>query len=201
LGLPSGNATKVSDFEGWFYLAPTPLIQNVVIQGVIQGTSTTVTVSGSGASAGPGVTVTVTSFAAAFPTEVSRLEEAKARSASIPPVGEIIVRPGVVISSGNNTLSSVQAVITLSYPPIANTTVNLWFSTAAGTAGTGAVAINATATIPTGQTTVTVPITFPNQQAAAATTYTLNATIGTAFQNIPVGLPPTLGVTVNVVKL
>jgi hypothetical protein len=34
LNTPSGNSAKASDFEGWFYLAPTLFIQNVAIQGV-----------------------------------------------------------------------------------------------------------------------------------------------------------------------
>jgi hypothetical protein len=34
LNTPSGNLAKASDFEGWFYLAPTLFIQNVAIQGV-----------------------------------------------------------------------------------------------------------------------------------------------------------------------
>jgi hypothetical protein len=45
LGMPSGNAAEVSDFEGWFYLAPTPLIQSVVIQGVVSGTNQVITIT------------------------------------------------------------------------------------------------------------------------------------------------------------
>jgi hypothetical protein len=51
LSTPSGNAVKASDFEGWFYLAPTLLIQSVVIQGVT-GPNQNITISQ--------VTVTVT---------------------------------------------------------------------------------------------------------------------------------------------
>jgi hypothetical protein len=43
LGLPSGNATKASDFESWFYLAPTVRIASVIFQGTEDGVETTLT--------------------------------------------------------------------------------------------------------------------------------------------------------------
>jgi hypothetical protein len=41
LSLPSGEAAKSSDFDGWFYLAPTVLIGGVVIQGIENGVAQT----------------------------------------------------------------------------------------------------------------------------------------------------------------
>jgi hypothetical protein len=41
--VPSGGNQAASDYEGWFYLAPTPVIQSVVIQGVENNQETTVT--------------------------------------------------------------------------------------------------------------------------------------------------------------
>ena len=43
LGLPSGNAAKASDFESWFYLAPTVRIASVIFQGTENGVETTLT--------------------------------------------------------------------------------------------------------------------------------------------------------------
>jgi hypothetical protein len=40
--LPSGVSAAVSDYEGWFYLAPTVVITNVVIQGTVNGNIATV---------------------------------------------------------------------------------------------------------------------------------------------------------------
>jgi Family of unknown function (DUF6519) len=40
--LPSGNSLKTSDYEGWFYLAPTVYVTSVVIQGLQSGQETTI---------------------------------------------------------------------------------------------------------------------------------------------------------------
>lgn len=40
--LPSGDSATVSDYEGWFYLAPTIFVANVVIQGVEAGNTTNI---------------------------------------------------------------------------------------------------------------------------------------------------------------
>lgn len=43
LAVPSGNSLKVSDYEGWFYLAPSVYVSSVVIQGVNNGQEITIT--------------------------------------------------------------------------------------------------------------------------------------------------------------
>lgn len=164
LTLPSGNGESASDFEGWFYLAPSALIQSVVIQGVVGGATQTIT----------DITMTINS-------------------------------QGTVLglTTNGSTVSQVQAVVTLTYPPVADTVVTLSFFGA----GSTVVTIPATATVPAGQiTSAPVPITFQGNPPTATPTnppapyvVTLNGTVATAFQSISIlGKAPTLNITVVV---
>ena len=45
LDLPSGTSARASDFDGWFYLAPTVVVASVIIQGIEGGTTTEVPIS------------------------------------------------------------------------------------------------------------------------------------------------------------
>ena len=70
LGLPSGNSLKASDFNGWFYLAPSVVITNAVIQlvestGAVEANAVTVTVGLLGRMTG--LETTVAAGAAATP--------------------------------------------------------------------------------------------------------------------------------------
>ncbi len=160
---PSGNATKASDFESWFYLAPTVLITGVAIQGIENNAPqplSAVTVQVNSNNQVTGLIVTGT-------------------PAPVP-------------------VSAVQALITVNYAPVAATTITLsLFGQGVGTV----VSIQATATVPAGHTTVTVPISIQgnpgvNANGAGITdTVTLNASIATAVGNVSFNSPPTLAIT------
>jgi hypothetical protein len=113
---------------------------------------------------------------------------------------------GVQITLGSNPegggtpVTNVEALITLTYAPIADTVVTLSFS---GTPMPGAgtiITIPGTATVPAGQASVTVPITFTfNPPTSATYQVTLNALVATAVASVGViGGSPTLGITVVV---
>jgi uncharacterized protein DUF6519 len=150
--LPSGVSAAASDYEGWFYLAPTVVITNVVIQGTVGG--------------------------------------------NIAPVSAIIVN----VDSNNNitglqigetqTVTNLQALVTLSYPPVAPITVSLVFTgTGAGTIVTIAGSIMVSA----GQTSFTTPINvIANPGAGVKDTVTLTASVPSAIGAIPAAQQPTL---------
>jgi hypothetical protein len=160
---PSGNSTKASDFDSWFYLAPTVLITSVAIQGIENNAPqplSAVTVQVNSNNQVTGLIVTGT-------------------PAPVP-------------------VSAVQALITVNYAPVAATIITLsLFGQGVGTV----VSIQATATVPAGQTTVTVPISIQgnpgvNTNGAGITdTVTLNASVATAVGNVSFNSPPTLAIT------
>ena len=158
LRLPTGNAARASDFESWFYLAPTVLIGNVAIQAVASGDTVPINA----------VTVVVN-----FNGTMIGLQTGAATA------------PVVV--------TSLQAVITLTYPPIADTPVSLTLN---GTGVGPVVTIQATATVPAGQSSVTVPITILASPGPQATdTVTLGASVATAVGNFPFNQNPSLAIT------
>jgi hypothetical protein len=164
LQMPSGGSARASDFEGWFYLAPTVLIANVQIQGVENGvaqplSAVTVNVNTQGVMTG-----LQTGVAGVAPTPVT----------------------------------AVQALITLTYLPIAPTVVTLSLTGS----GVGTVVnIQGTATVAAGQLSVTVPInitTSPgvNAQGVGNTdTVTLNASVSSVVGNRSFTPAPTLAIT------
>jgi hypothetical protein len=154
LSVPSGNSLAASDYEGWFYLAPTVLIANVVIQGLNNGQETTI----------KALKVLVDSN-----NQVTSYQ-----------IGE------------SATVTQLQALITLTYPPIAPVPVALLF-TGAG-AGT-VVTIAASVTIPIGQTTYATPIAIPVNPGAVTDTVTLVASVTTAVGPLPFNPAPTLAIT------
>ncbi len=153
--LPSGNSSVASDYEGWFYLAPTVVIASVVIQGVENGVEKTVTA----------LKVLVNSNNQVIGYQVGETQS----------VG----------------ITGLQALITLSYPPIAPTPVTLLF-----TPGGGVVNIAASVTIPAGQVSYTTPISIPvNPGQGIKETYTLIASVSTAIGPLAFSPAPTLTVT------
>jgi hypothetical protein len=163
LQMPSGGSAKASDFEGWFYLAPTVLIANVQIQGIENGVAQPLSA----------VTVNVN-----FQGVMTGLQTGPA-GAAIP-------------------VTAVQALITLTYLPIAPTVVTLSLT---GTGVGTVVNIQGTATVPAGQLSVTVPInitTSPgvNAQGVGNTdTVTLNASVSSVVGNRSFTPAPTLAIT------
>ena len=161
---PSGNAMKASDFESWFYLAPSILISGVAIQ-LLDGAA----VVGSNA-----VTVNVNSLGA-----LTGLQTSDPKTPT--------------------TVTAVQAVITMTYPAVAPTTISLTLTGA----GVGTVVtIQATATVSAGQNSVKVPINILASPAVNAAgggvtdTVTLSASVQGLFTNIPFGgTLPTLAIT------
>jgi len=95
-------------------------------------------------------------------------------------------------------VTGVQALIQVNYPAIASTHISL---SLVGPGVGSVVSIPATATIPAGKTSVTVPITIQaspgvNPNGAGNTdTVTLNASIPTAVGNQSFATPPTLAIT------
>jgi hypothetical protein len=152
--LPSGNATNVSDYDGWFYLAPTVLIKSVVIQGVENGVEKPVSA----------LKVLVDSNNQVIGYQVGE-------TASVPVTG-------------------LEAVITLSYPPIAPVVLTLTFNP-----GGGIVNIISSVTIPAGQVSYTAAISIPVNPGQVTDTFTLIASVSTAVGPISFTPAPTLAVT------
>ncbi len=150
--LPSGNSAKLSDYEGWFYLAPTVFVSNVVIQGLENGQETTISA----------LRVNVNSN-----NQITGLQ-----------IGE------------SAAVSSLQASITLSYPPVAPTVVSLTFT---GPGVGSIISIAASVTVPAGQQTITTPINIlANPGADAKDTVTLIASVASAVTTLPSSVQPTL---------
>jgi hypothetical protein len=164
LQMPSGGSAVASDFEGWFYLAPTVLIANVQIQGIENGVAQPLSA----------VTVNVNSQGV-----MTGLETGPAGATPTP-------------------VTAVQALITLTYLPIAPTVVTL--SLTGNGVGT-VVNIQGTATVPAGQLTVTVPINITaspgvNAQGVGNTdTVTLNASVSSVVGNRSFSPAPSLAIT------
>lgn len=154
LSLPSGSKAASSDFDSWFYLAPTVLIASVIIQGLENGNI---------------IAISAVNVLADSNNQVTGLQ-----------VG------------GKASVTNLEALITLSYPPIAATPVALLFT---GTGGGSVVTIAASVTIPIGQLTYTIPISIPINPGAVTDTVTLVASVSTAVGPLPFNPAPTLAVT------
>lgn len=154
--VPSGGKQTASDYEGWFYLAPTPLISSVVIQGVENGVE----------------------------TSVSAIKVMIDNNNNV-----IGIQTGETASI---KITSLQALITMTYPPIAATPITLQFS------GVGAgtiVSIAPTVNFPAGQTTYPVSINILSNPGAGTNILTLIASASTAVGPIGFNPAPTLAVT------
>lgn len=140
LQLPSGNSDKASDFEGWFYVAPTLLLVSVAINFAA---------------------LTVVVNANNQVTSVTALDAA-----------------------GKPEKVTPQVTVTVSYPAIADTTVDLAL---AGTTGVGSVAsIPSTCTVKRNQATTTFDISILSNPGANTTlTFTITASLNSALG--PVG--------------
>jgi len=91
------------------------------------------------------------------------------------------------------TISAVQAVITLTYAPVADTPIALTLS---GNGVGSVVTVQATATVPKGQLSVTVPIHIQTSPGVGTTdSVTLAASVSTALGNVPWNQPPSLAIT------
>ncbi|HWG19549.1 MAG TPA: DUF6519 domain-containing protein [Terracidiphilus sp.] len=157
--LPSGNSAARSDYEGWFYLAPTVFVTNVVIQGVENNQ-------------------TVKSPLTALKVIVDSNNQLKSLQ-----VGE----------TATITLTGVQALITLSYPSVAPTTVTLVFT---GTGAGSVVTIASSVTIPAGQKTFPIPINIISNPGGGVTdTVTLIASISAVGTTLPCNIQPQLSIT------
>jgi len=156
LVLPSGLSAKASDFESWFYLAPTALIADVAIQAV--------------ESKGPVAANSVTVLA-----------NTKGRMT------------GLQTGTGTSAIAvkSMQAVITMTYAPIADTTLALTLS---GTGVGSVVSIQSTVVVPKGQISTTVPIRIASSPGRTADKVTLEASVQTALGNFPWSKPPSLAI-------
>ena len=158
LSLPTGNMARSSDFESWFYLAPTVLIAGVAIQAVESGNAVSANA----------VTVVVNSQGAMTGLETTA-------------------------GAAPTTISAVQAVITLTYAPVADTPIALTLS---GNGVGSVVTVQATATVPKGQNSVTVPIHIQSSPGVGTTdSVTLAASVSTALGNVPWNQPPSLAIT------
>lgn len=167
LTVPSGNSLKASDYESWFYLAPSILIANATIQ-LMNGQNVVGTNN---------VTVTANLLGAI----------------------------GLEVTGSNPVVpvTAVNAVITLTYPPVAATTLSLSLvNIGTGTAVGSIVTIQGTAPVTPGQATVTVPITIlanPGVTPGAGPvvdTVGLNVSVPGVFSALPYGgTQPTLIIT------
>jgi hypothetical protein len=86
-------------------------------------------------------------------------------------------------------VTAVQAVITFSYAPIAPANLTLQLM---GTTATPCASIQPTAVVPTGQTSLTVPIPILANPGPNGDTVTLSASVAGLFGPIPAGTQPTL---------
>jgi len=162
LPLPSGHGAKVSDFESWFYLAPSLRINSLVISGTVQGAP----------------------------------QQLTAITLQINPQG-VVQHIYVGATAQGSTVTNIQAVMTFSYPPLADTPVSLSLSgTAQGASTIASIAKSTTAK--KAATTATAPISFQGNPTTA-TTYqlALEASVATAVSSL--ALSASLAVTVVVV--
>ena len=156
LDVPSGNSARVSDYEGWFYLAPTVYVTSVIIQGL----------NGAQVVRSP---LTAVKVNVDFNNNITGLQ-----------IGETA------------SITAIQAVITLSYPPVSDTPVALTFT---GQGAGSVVTIASSVTIPAGQASFTTPINIVSNPGAVTDTVTLVASVQTAVTTLPVATPPTLAIT------
>jgi len=133
LTTPSGDKLAVSDYESWFYLAPTVFVDSVVIQGVDNGH-----------------------------VVKSPLAALKVSSDS---QGNLT---GLQISE-TSAINGVQALITLSYAPVASVVVNLALNPVSGPTASSVASIASSVTVPAGQKTITTPITILSNPGAGNT--------------------------------
>jgi len=165
LSLPSGSALKASDFEGWFYLAPSVQITAAAIQlmnnaTVVGSNQVTVVVDYNGSIAGLQVT-------------------------------------GAGASNAT-TVTAVQALITLSYKVISETTLTFQLN---GTGVGTVVNIQSTATVSPSQASVAVPIHIVANPGVDANgkpvvdTVTLSVSVAGLFGNVPFNQQPSLVIT------
>jgi hypothetical protein len=165
LGLPSGNALRASDFEGWFYLAPSVQITAAAIQlmdntNIVGSNQVTVVVDYNGTITG----LQTTGANASAPT----------------------------------TVTAVEAVITLSYKVVSETTLTFQLN---GTGVGTVVNMQSTATVSPGQASITVPIQIATNPGVDATgkpitdTVTLSVSAAGLFGNLPFNQQPSLAIT------
>lgn len=157
LTLPSGEGLTVSDFQGWFYLAPSVYVTSVVIQGVNNGQT---------------VTVTALKVIVNSQNQITSLQ-----------IGETA------------TVTSLQALITLSYAPVSPATVNLSFNPVSGANPTSVVSIATSVQIPAGQQTFTTPISVVSNPGGGNTAVvSLNASIPVLESAYSVATQPQLSI-------
>ncbi|HTX77633.1 MAG TPA: DUF6519 domain-containing protein [Terracidiphilus sp.] len=145
LALPSGEKALVSDFQSWFYLAPSVFVTSAAIQATN--------------SAGQIVGVTSVNVVVNAQNQITELQTNAA---------------GAVI-----TITNLEALITLSYAPVAPATVNLAFNPVSGTNPTSFVSIAPSVQIAAGQQTTTVPINIVSNPGAVSPSpvVSLNASV------------------------
>lgn len=157
LSVPSGDSLAVSDYEGWFYLAPSVFVASVAIQGVNNGQT---------------INVTALKVIVNAQNQITSLQN-----------GE------------SNTITNLQALITLSYAPVSTTIVNLSFSPVSGTNPTSVVSIALSVEIPTGQQTITTPIQVVGNPGGGNTAVvSLNASVSILGVASNVSTPPQLSI-------
>ncbi len=157
LTVPSGDSLAVSDYESWFYLAPTVYVTSVVIKGINNGKE---------------VTVTALKVIVNTNNQVTGLQ-----------IGESAV------------VTELHAVITLSYPPVAPTKVNLAFNPVSGPTASSVASIASSVEIPAGQLTHTTPITILSNPGAKKTdVVSLAASVPILQSSYPAPSPPQLSI-------
>ena len=171
LALPSGNSLKASDYESWFYLAPSIVIANAVIQ-LMDGTNVVGTNN---------VTVLEREF---FVGETGSLSFEVTGSS-----------PAVPVTAVNAVITFTYAPVAAT--TLSLSLVNIGATTAVGSI----VTITGTAAVNPGQLTVTVPINIvanPGMAPAGAVVDTvgLNVSVAGLFYALPFGgTQPTLIIT------
>jgi len=160
LTTPSGDNAAVSDYESWFYIAPTVYITSVIIQG-LDGNNKVVKSP-----------LTAAKVIVNSQNQVTKLQVGETQTISV---------------------ESVQALITLSYPPVSPITVNLSFSGP----GTGSViSVGSSIQIAAGQQTAIAAIhILSNPGAGVKDTVTLNASVPLLESSYPVQTAPTLTIS------
>jgi hypothetical protein len=153
LDLPSGTSARASDFDGWFYLAPTVVVASVIIQGVEGGATTEV------------------------PISAVRLMVNDQNQIIGMQIGETL------------SVANLQALVTLSYAPIAQTPVTLTLSGVNPSVANIAALVN----VLPGQTTATAALNVTANPGPGTYTLTLSATVATALGNF--GPTATLSIT------
>ena len=180
LQVPSGNLEKASDFESWFYLAPIPALTKLAVQPPAVNVLSSGTVITAVPFWQPNTAYAVGSQVLAPISNLQTAVVAGTSGQTTPgwkgTVGQVTADNTVTWQCTAPTPVSPLGTVTLNYPAVANTVVNLSVQGPAG-GGTASISVQASVTVVAGRQTATFPIAVQGNPGSAGETFTIQATL------------------------